>query len=75
MMPLNVQNLTFDGNKGPQSQGSAYMDASFENASRTTCNSCHSMTRGDSVGSLPSQFHLMLCSTCASGFYSVLKEC
>lgn len=57
--PLKVQNLTFNGNRGARSQGSAYMDASFDSSSRSTCDGCRSLTRGDSVGSVPAQFRMM----------------
>ena len=55
---LACTNLTFDGTRAPESQASAYFDASYLPDDRTKCSFCSNVTRNDSIGTLPTSFVL-----------------
>ena len=55
---LVCTNLTFDGTRAPESQASAYFDASYLPEDRTKCIFCSNVTSNDSIGTLPTSFVL-----------------
>eukprot|EP00897_Mesotaenium_endlicherianum_P004760 jgi/Mesen1/4311/ME000022S03600 len=58
MKPLAMSGLTFSRNVAPLSQGAAFFEATFEPLSRTTCAACTSADKEDTVGTVPTSFHM-----------------